>query len=71
MFESREGDVITGKPDTETITGYNAGVQQRTGSIWLTGQGVNGIVPGRGRIVFEMETGKSTPVGQADMKFFS
>lgn len=71
IFESREGDTITGKKNSETITGYNAGVQQRLGKIWLTGQQINGIVPGRGRIIFELENGKSTASGQADMRFFS
>ena len=70
MFESRNGDTITGKKNSECISGYNAGVQKRLG-LWPTGQQVNGIVPGRGRIVFELETGKSTATGQADMKFFS
>lgn len=70
IFESREGDTITGKKNTETIIGYNSGVQSRLG-LWPTGQQVNGIVPGRGRIVFELEKGKSTATGQADMKFFS
>ena len=70
IFESREGDKITGKKNTETIIGYNTGAQTRLG-LWPTGQQVNGIVPGRGRIVFELENGKSTATGQADMKFFS
>ena len=70
IFESRQGDTITGKKNTETIIGYNAGVNTRLG-LWPTGQQVNGIVPGRGRIVFELENGKSTATGQADMKFFS
>lgn len=71
IFESRKGDTITGKKNSEIISGYNAGVQSRIGSIWLTGQQINGIVPGRGRIVFELENGKSTASGQADMRFFS
>ena len=70
IFESRSGDTITGKKNTETIIGYNAGVQSRLG-LWVTGQQINGIVPGRGRIVFDLENGKSTPQGQADMRFFS
>lgn len=70
MFESRNGDTITGKKNSECIIGYNAGVQKRLG-LWPTGQQVNSIVPGRGRIVFDLEKGKSTPVGQADMNFFS
>lgn len=70
IFESRYGDTITGKKNTETISGYNAGVQSRIGN-WVTGQQINGIVPGRGRIVFDLENGKSTASGQADMRFFS
>ena len=70
IFESRYGDTITGKKNTETITGYNAGVNSRLGN-WVTGQQINGIVPGRGRIVFDLEKGKSTANGQADMRFFS
>ena len=70
IFESRYGDTITGKKNTETIIGYNAGVQSRLG-LWVTGQQINGIVPGRGRIVFDLEKGKSTAQGQADMRFFS
>ena len=70
IFESRYGDTITGKKNTETIIGYNAGVNSRLGN-WVTGQQINGIVPGRGRIVFDLEKGKSTANGQADMRFFS
>lgn len=71
LFESRAGDVITGKKNSECISGYNANVNKRIADLWTTGQGINGIVPGRGRIVFDLEKGKSTPVGQADMNFFS
>lgn len=71
LFESRAGDVITGKKNAECISGYNANVNQRIADLWPTGQGINGIVPSRGRIVFDLEKGKSTPVGQADMNFFS
>lgn len=71
LFESRVGDVITGKKNSECISGYNASVIQRIADSWPTGQQINGIVPGRGRIVFDLEKGKSTPVGQADMNFFS
>lgn len=59
MFESRAGDKIYGKKNSETIYGYNIGVKDRTAS-WVTGQQINGIVPGRGRIVFDLETGKHT-----------
>ena len=71
LFESRYGDVITGKKNSECISGYNDSVIHRIADLWPTGQQINGIVPGRGRIIFELEKGKSTPVGQADMKFFS
>lgn len=70
LFESRNGDTITGKKNSECIIGYNSGVQSRLG-LWPTGQQINGIVPGRGRIVFDLENGKSTASGQADMRFFS
>lgn len=68
IFESRVGDTITGKKNSECILGYNSGVNLRIGN-WI--QQINGIVPGRGRIVFELEKGKSTASGQADMRFFS
>lgn len=71
LFESRAGDTITGKKNSECICGYNANVVQRIADLWPTGQQINGIVPGRGRIVFELEKGKTSAVGQADMKFFS
>jgi hypothetical protein len=70
IFESRQGDTIVGKKRSETILGYNSNVNTRIGS-WVTGQQINGIVPGRGRILFELENGKSTATGQADMNFFS
>lgn len=70
MFESRQGDTINGKKNSETIFGYNSGVKDRLGS-WPTGQQINGIVPGRGRIVFDLEEGKDSAVGQADMNFFA
>jgi hypothetical protein len=71
LFESREGDTITGKKNSECIAGYNSNVNTRIANLWPTGQQVNGIVPSRGRIVFELESGKSTATGQADMRFFS
>jgi hypothetical protein len=71
LFESREGDTITGKKNSECIAGYNSNVNTRIANLWPTGQQVNGIVPCRGRIVFELESGKSTAQGQADMRFFS
>ena len=71
LFETRAHDVITGKSNTECISGYNDSVIHRIADLWPTGQQVNGIVPGRGRIVFDLEKGKSTPAGQADMNFFS
>lgn len=73
MFETRNGDSLL--PDRFTnynsISGRNPNVSTRIGSIWLTGQQVNGIVPGRGRIVFDLEKGKSSAVGQADMNFLA
>lgn len=71
LFESRVGDTITGKKNTETQPGYNSSVNNRIASLWPTGQQINGIVPGRGRIVFDLEKGKSTAIGQADMNFFA
>ena len=71
LFESRAGDTITGKKNSECISGYNASVNQRIADLWPTDGGINGIVPGRGRIVFELENGKHTPQGQADMNFFA
>jgi len=60
-----------GRKNSETISGYNANVNQRIANLWPTGQQINGIVPGRGRIVFDLENGKNTAQGQADMRFFS
>ncbi len=71
LFESRAGDTITGKKNSECICGYNASVAQRIADLWPSDGGINGIVPGRGRIVFDLEAGKHTPQGQADMNFFS
>ena len=72
LFESRVGDTITGKKNTETTYGYNQGVQGRIASLWPTGQQINGIPDnGRSRIIFDLEKGKSTPQGQADMNFFA
>lgn len=72
LFESRYGDIITGKKNTETTYGYNQGVQGRIASLWPTGQQINGIPGnGRSRIIFDLEKGKNTPQGQADMNFFA
>lgn len=71
LFESRAGDTITGKKNSECISGYNANVAQRIADLWPSDGGINGIVPGRGRIVFDLEAGKHTPQGQADMSFFA
>ena len=71
LFESRSGDNITGAKNSEVMWGYNTTVNERISNLWPTGQQINGIVPGRGRIVFDLESGKSTPQGQADMRFFS
>lgn len=71
LFESRYGDEITGQKNTETIAGYNMSVKDRISNLWPTGQKINGIVPGRGRIVFEPEKGKVIGSGQEDMNFFA
>lgn len=71
LFESRNGDEIVKGKNSETTYGYNATVAKRIGSIWPNGNGINGINPSRGRIVFELEKGKSTAQGQADMNFFA
>lgn len=71
LFESRSGDVITGKKNSECIVGYNASVQQRL-AMWPTGQQINSIQNnGRCRITFDLESGKSKAEGQNDMRFFS
>lgn len=71
IFESRYGDEITGKKNSETIIGYNAGVYKRLGN-WVTGQQVNCIpANGRNRIVFDLEKGKTKAEGQSDMNFFA
>lgn len=71
LFESRAGDTITGAKNSEVMYGYNSSVNTRIASLWPTGQQINGIVPSRGRIVFDLEAGKHTPQGQADMSFFA
>lgn len=71
LFESRYGDKITGQKNTEAIAGYNNSVKERLSNTWPTGQKVNAIVPGRGRIVFEPEKGKKIGKGQEDMNFFA
>lgn len=87
IFESRPGDskiatekdgktvyvdaINAGRKNTETPGGYNLNVNKRISSLWPSGNGINGIIPGRGRIVFELESGKKTASGQADMNFFS
>lgn len=72
-FESRAGDTLLPKRFTNynSISGRNPGVLTRIGKIWPTDGGINGIVPSRGRIVFDMEKGKHTAVGQADMNFLA
>lgn len=72
LFESRYGDTITGKKNTETQPGYNSSVNQRIASLWPTGQQINGIPGnGRSRIIFDLEKGQDTANGQADMNFFA
>lgn len=73
MFESRAGDVVL--PDRFTnynsISGSNQGVLDRIGKISIGGQGINGIVPARGRIVFDTTNGNIPTSGQGDMNFMS
>lgn len=71
LFETRAGDTITNKKNSETIVGYNNNVNQRIANLWPTDGGINGIVPNRGRIVFELESGQTSAIGQYDMRFFS
>lgn len=71
IFESRNGDIISGKKNSETTVGYNKSVWQRL-ALWPTGQQINAIQNnGRCRITFELENGKDKPEGQSDMRFFS
>lgn len=71
IFESRNGDIISGKKNSETTVGYNTSVWQRL-ALWPTGQQINAIQNnGRCRITFELENGKNKPEGQSDMRFFS
>ena len=72
LFETRKGDERDAKrKDNETIPGYNKTASERLAKLWPTDGGINGIVPGRGRIVFELEKGAKNATGQADMRFFS
>lgn len=73
MYESRWGDQIFGDrfKDELSISGYNNSVNMRIGALAIGGQGINGIVPGRGRIVFDTESGQVPTSGQADMQFFA
>lgn len=86
LFESRPNDdkiwsdqtgtwenaIYPNKKNSETIGGYNMNVNKRIGNIWPTGQCVNAIPEnGRNRIVFELEAGRHTVQGQADMSFFA
>ena len=73
MFESRNGDVVL--PDRFTnansISGRNTSVNARIGQLAISGQGINGIIPSRGRIVFDAPDGKTHTSGQGDMRFFA
>ncbi len=72
LFETRKGDERdTKRKDNETIPGYNKTASERLAKLWPTDGGINGIVQGRGRIVFELEKGAKNATGQADMRFFS
>lgn len=73
MFESRAGDKVLGAPFTNenSIAGYNDSVRDRICCISPGGLGINYIVPGRGRIVFDTDDGKEHTSGQTDMQFMS
>ena len=73
MYESRYGDTIMPErfTDENSIDGHNRSVKERIGEISIGGQGINGIVPGRGRIVFDTEDGKEHTSGQGDMNFMA
>ena len=73
LYESRQGDCIMPSRFTNanSIDGHNRSVRDRIASIGISGQGINGIVPGRGRIVFDTDDGKIPTNGQADMRFFA
>ena len=73
MYESRWGDKIFGDrfTDETSVSGYNNSVNLRIGALAIGGQGINGIVPGRGRVVFDTDDGKTHTSGQGDMQFFA
>lgn len=73
IFESRNGDTILPERFTNanSISGHNTGVNDRIGKISIGDQGINGIVPGRGRIVFDAPDNKVHTNGQGDMRFFA
>lgn len=73
MFESRKNDIILASRFTNynSISGYNTGVRDRIANIAISGQGINGMVPGRGRIVFDGIYGDVGTNGQGDMNFFA
>lgn len=73
IFESRNGDRIMASRFTNynSIDGSNQSVRNRIQSIWLDGQYVNAIPQGTCRMTFELENGKHTIQGQADMNFLA
>lgn len=73
MFETRAGDLVFGDRFTNenSISGYNDSVRDRIRRLAIGGQGINGIVPGRGRIVFDTDDGKVPTSGQGDMQFMA
>ena len=73
MYESRYGDCVMPSRFTNqnSISGRNESVRDRIADINVSGQGINGIVPGRGRIVFDTPDGKVHTSGQNDMLFFA
>lgn len=73
MFESRYGDIIMPERFTNynSVSGSNDSVRDRIARISISGQGINGIVPARGRIVFDREDGMVAVSGQGDMNFMA
>ena len=73
IYESRYGDRIMPERFTNenSISGHNESVRDRIAEISISGQGINGIVPGRGRIVFDTDDGKVHTSGQGDMNFMA
>lgn len=73
IFETRQGDTVYPARLTNynSVSGSNPNVLERIGRLAIDGQGINGIVPGRGRIVFDREDGQIPTSGQGDMNFMA